>query len=62
MSIRIDRRADGTTDLVTETRVQCMDEEARRRFGLYWALINKFSGWIRRDMLRGIARVAEGGK
>ena len=59
MSIRVSRRDDGWTNLETETRVQCMDDEARRRFGLYWALIRKFSGWIRRDLLRGIARIAE---
>jgi len=59
--IRIERLDDGSTNLVTETRVQCVDEGARRRFALYWTLIEFFSGWIRRDMLRAVARIAESG-
>jgi hypothetical protein len=59
ISIRTERLDDGSTNLWTETRVQCMDEGARRRFALYWMLISFFSGWIRRDMLRGVARTAE---
>jgi hypothetical protein len=61
ISIRVDRLDDGSTNLTTVTSVQCVDEHARRRFALYWALINGFSGWIRRDMLRAIARIAENG-
>ncbi|MDQ4004708.1 MAG: hypothetical protein M3135_00190 [Actinomycetota bacterium] len=45
---------------MTETRVLCVDDRARRRFAVYWALIGPFSGWIRHDLLRGIARIAEG--
>jgi hypothetical protein len=59
--IRIERLDDGSTNLVTESRVQCVDDGARRRFALYWTLVNVFSGWIRRDMLRAVARIAEGG-
>jgi hypothetical protein len=59
ISIRVERLDDGSTNLETATSVQCVDEHARRRFALYWALINVFSGWIRRDMLRAIARIAE---
>jgi hypothetical protein len=61
ISIRVDRLDDGSTNLTTVTSVQCVDEHARRRFALYWALINVFSGWIRRDMLRAMARIAENG-
>jgi hypothetical protein len=61
MSIRTERLEDGSTNLITETRVQAVDDGARRRFALYWTLINFFSGWIRRDLLRAIARMAEGG-
>jgi hypothetical protein len=61
VSIRVEGLEDGSTNLITETRVQCMDEGARRRFRLYWALIELFSGWIRRDLLRGIASIAERG-
>lgn len=61
MCIRIEALRDGSTNLATETRVQCVDDGARRRFALYWALINVFSGWIRRDMLGRVARIAESG-
>jgi hypothetical protein len=44
--------------LSTETRVQCLGEEARRKFLPYWRLIEPFSGAIRRSLLRGIRRAA----
>lgn len=59
MSLRVEPRDDGSSTLVTETRVLCMDERARRLFAPYWAFIKVFSGWIRRDLLGGIARIAE---
>ena len=46
--------------MITETRVRCVDDRARRRFALYWLLIKVFSGWLRRDFLRKVARIAEG--
>lgn len=52
-------RADGTTELTTETRVLCADASARRRFLPYWYLIRPASGMIRRVMLREIRRTAE---
>jgi hypothetical protein len=58
-SLRFEPRHGGWTNLLTETRVQCVDVRARRCFALYWMLIKAFSGWIRRDLLRGIARMAE---
>ncbi len=61
MCIRIEPLSDGSTNLATETRVECVDDRARRHFALYWKLINFFSGWIRRDMLGRVARMAEGG-
>ena len=60
VSVRIDLREDGSTDVTTETRVRCVDHAARRRFAVYWLLIRVFSGWLRRDFLRRIARSAEG--
>lgn len=48
------RNAAGT--VATETRVFCTDEESRRRFSRYWALIRAPSGLIRREWLRGIRR------
>jgi hypothetical protein len=54
--------ADGTTELTTETRVQCADAGARRRFLPYWYAIRPASGMIRHAMLREIRRSAEGGR
>lgn len=44
------------TLLTTETRVQCVDDQARRSFRRYWALIGPFSGLIRVALLRHIRR------
>lgn len=49
----------GGTLLSTETRAIANDDDARRRFALYWALIRPASGLIRQDILRAIARQAE---
>jgi len=50
--------------LSTETRVLCFGTAARRRFRVYWATIQIFSGLIRMAMLRGIRRrvLAGGGE
>lgn len=48
------------TTLMTETRVQCLDESAFARFRPYWYLIRPVSGWIRRRMLKTIARTCRG--
>lgn len=50
------------TALMTETRVLCPDEGARRRFGRYWVLIRPFSGLIRIEMIRAVKRRAERAK
>jgi hypothetical protein len=47
------------TLLTTETRIKCMDDESRSRFGLYWMFIRPFSGLIRMEMLRVIKNKAE---
>jgi hypothetical protein len=60
IALRIEPREDGSTDLITETRVRCVDDAARHRFAIYWSFIKIFSGWLRRDFLRRIARAAEG--
>jgi hypothetical protein len=60
ISLRIEPLEDGSTRVTTETRVRCVDDGARRRFAIYWLLIRAFSGWLRRDFLRRIARIAEG--
>jgi hypothetical protein len=43
-------------ELSTETRVLCLGEEARRRFLLYWRLVEPFSGAIRWSLLRGVRK------
>ena len=45
--------------LETETRIQCIGEDARRRFRVYWTVVKPFSGLIRMELLRGIRRSAE---
>jgi hypothetical protein len=62
LALRVEPREQGWSKLMTETRIRCLDDGARRRFGLYWALISGPGGWIRRDMLRAIARIAESGE
>ena len=52
-------RNEQVTVLHTETRVLCMDQEARRKFSPYWFIIRPFSGIIRKEILRGIKKKAE---
>jgi hypothetical protein len=54
----LERRGDRTR-LITETRVLCTDERARRRFKHYWRLIHLGSVAIRFAWLRAIRRRAE---
>lgn len=58
INILVEPISDDRTMLRTETRVSCTDLRARLLFGAYWTLIRIPSGWIRRDMLRAIARRA----
>ncbi len=48
------------TRVTTQTRVHCLDGEARRRFRPYWYLIRPVSGMIRRRMLQTIAQRCQG--
>jgi hypothetical protein len=45
--------------LTTETRIKCIGDSSRRYFGVYWTIIQPFSGWIRMEMLKVIKRRAE---
>lgn len=56
----VSERAGGGSTVVTETRVACTDAESRRKFSVYWRLVGPFSALIRRLLLRGIKRDAEG--
>jgi hypothetical protein len=58
VTFRFIGRSDGTTLAETETRVAATDAAARRGFGRYWFAIRGFSGLIRRDWLRAVARRA----
>jgi len=49
----------GVTRLSTETRVLCFGDATRRKFLLYWRVIETFSGVIRWSLLRGVRREAE---
>jgi hypothetical protein len=44
------------TRLATSTWCEPTDEEARRRFARYWRVVRPFSGLIRMDLLRAVAR------
>ena len=46
--------ADGER-LSTETRIQAVDDAARRAFGRYWRIVGPFSALIRRRWLKQIA-------
>ncbi len=48
-------------ELATETRVFCLDNQSRRQFRLYWALIGAFSGLIRKEILQIVKQNAEKG-
>jgi hypothetical protein len=47
------------TKVTTETRIKCLDEDSRRRFGFYWTFVRPFSGLIRMEMLRVVKECAE---
>jgi hypothetical protein len=50
----------GGTRVTTETRITATDDRTRAKFALYWLVVRPGSGLIRRDLLRGVARRAEG--
>lgn len=54
----VTRRADGLTELATETRVWCA-ADVRANFRAYWFVVRPGSGLIRREMLGAIRREAE---
>ena len=58
-NLLVEEEAPGVTRLSTETRVLCLGDSARRRFLLYWRIVEPFSGLIRRSLLRGVRRAAE---
>ena len=53
-NVAVEPRGRAGCRLSTETRVLCFGAPARRRFRVYWTLIEPFSGIIRVAMLRSI--------
>jgi hypothetical protein len=51
-------RPDGGSEIVTETRVRCVDRRALLRFRPYWAVVGPFSRFIRIDLLAAAVRRA----
>jgi hypothetical protein len=49
----------GHTLLVTETRTQATDAQAKRRFGLMWPVISPFAALLRSQVLQAIKTEAE---
>lgn len=58
-NLLVEEDGPGVTRLSTETRVLCLGDAARRRFLLYWRVVEPFSGVIRWSLLRGVRREAE---
>lgn len=58
-NLLIEEDGPGVTRLSTETRVLCLGDAARRKFLLYWRVVEPFSGVIRWSLLRGVRRAAE---
>ncbi len=58
-NFHLSEKVSGTTLLVTETRVLCLDEASAKRFRPYWSLVGSFSGLIRAEILQSIKRGAE---
>ncbi len=61
LAFTVDRDQHGRTRLVTETRVHCTTDAARRKFRPYWLLIRPVSGLLRRRTLSSIRRTSEQG-
>ncbi|MGI9543787.1 MAG: hypothetical protein ACR2MX_11040 [Cyclobacteriaceae bacterium] len=58
-SFELEALSKSQTKLITETRVLCPNGRSRRKFRLYWLLIEPFSGWIRKEILKSIKRQVE---
>jgi hypothetical protein len=54
-----DEVSTGETMVTTETRVFCLTKKSKRIFTVYWFFIKPFSGYIRKDFLRMIAKSVE---
>lgn len=59
MNFRLTAETSGSTTLSTETRIQCCDPTAERKFRLYWILVAPCSGLIRKAILKQVKTEAE---
>jgi hypothetical protein len=57
-NLRVEGAGDHVTVFGTETRIQYFGAAARRKFRVYWMLVGPFSGFLRRALLRDVARRA----
>ena len=58
-TFEIEDVAPAVSRLVTQTRVVCNGNRAKRLFRAYWLIVGPFSGFLRREMLRAIRTDAE---
>lgn len=58
-SFTLMRTDENKTVLFTETRVLCPSSKSKKKFLIYWKVIQPFSSWIRREILKSIKAKAE---
>ena len=58
-NFELTRVNDFKTILNTETRIFCPTPETKQKFKTYWTIIQPFSSWIRREILKAIKKQAE---
>jgi hypothetical protein len=51
-------QTNSSTQVITETRIMCLGDDALRNFRRYWFFIRPFSGLIRKEILRGMRKKA----
>ena len=59
VDVRATPLGEGRCVLSTETRIQAVDDAARRAFRKYWRVVGPFSGLIRRRWLRAARAIAQ---
>ncbi|MEB2778682.1 hypothetical protein SYJ56_25465 [Algoriphagus sp. D3-2-R+10] len=47
------------TRLNTETRILCPTDASKAKFKIYWTIIQPFSSWIRREILKALRKQVE---
>ena len=57
-NLRVEGASENAADFETETRIQYFGAAAKTKFRVYWTLVGPFSGFLRRALLRDVARRA----